>query len=61
MSYKEMSLEELLNEYFYMRREANDFFNECSYPLMGEAAEIYNTLVNNYLEVQSEIERRTIK
>jgi hypothetical protein len=59
MSYKEMDLEELLDEYFYMRRDANDFFNECSHPMSNCAAEIYDTLVNNYMEIMNEIERRT--
>lgn len=59
MPYSKMSIEELLDEYFYMRRDANDFFNECSHPMSGNAAEIYDTLVNNYLEIQTEIERRT--
>jgi len=58
MSYSEMSLEELLDEYFYMRRDANDFFNECSHPMSDNAAEIYDTLVHNYLEIQTEIEGR---
>ena len=60
MSYKEMDLEELLDEYFYMRRDANDFFNECSHPMSDFAAEIYDTLVHNYMEIMTEIERRTI-
>ena len=60
MSYKEMDLEELLDEYFYMRRDANDFFNECSHPMTNGAAEIYDILVNNYMEIMTEIERRTI-
>ena len=54
-----MDLEELLDEYFYMRRDANDFFNECSHPMTNGAAEVYNILVNNYLEIMTEIERRT--
>ena len=58
MSYKEMDLEELLDEYFYMRRDANDFFNECSHPMTNGAAEVYDTLVHNYLEIMTEIERR---
>ena len=60
MSYKEMDLEELLDEYFYMRRDANDFFNECSHPMTNGAAEIYDILVNNYMEIINEIERRII-
>ena len=58
MSYEEMSLEELLDEYFYMRRDANDFFNECSHPMANGAAEIYDILVHNYLEIMTKIERR---
>ena len=58
MAYEEMSLEELLDEYFYMRRDANDFFNECSHPMTNGAAEIYDILVHNYLEIMTEIERR---
>ena len=58
MSYKEMDLEALLNEYFYMRRDANDFFNECSHPMTNGAAEISDILVHNYLEIMAEIERR---
>ena len=59
MTYKEMSLEDLLDEYFYMRRDADDFFNECSHPMANDAAEIYDILVHNYLEIMTEIERRT--
>ena len=59
MSYEEMSLEELLDEYFYMRRDANNFFNECSHPMTNGAAEVYDILVHNYLEIMTEIERRT--
>ncbi len=58
MTYEEMSLEELLDEYFYMRRDANDFFNECSHPTTNGAAEIYDILVHNYLEIMTKIERR---
>ena len=58
MIYEEMSLEELLDEYFYMRRDANDFFNECSHPMSNSVAEIYDILVHNYLEIMTEIERR---
>ena len=60
MSYKEMDLEELLDEYFYMRQDANNFFNECSHPMPNGAAEIYDILVHNYMEIMNEIERRTI-
>lgn len=58
MTYEEMSLEELLDEYFYMRRDANDFFNECSHPMTNGAVEVYDILVHNYLEIMTEIERR---
>ena len=58
MSYKEMDLEELLDEYFYMRRDADNFFNECPHPMTNGAAEIYDILVHNYLEIMTEIERR---
>ena len=58
MSYKEMNLEELLNEYFYMRRDADDFFNACSHQMINGAAEVYDILVHNYLEIMTEIERR---
>lgn len=53
-----MSLEEPLDEYFYMRRDANDFFNEYSHPMTNGAAEVYDILVHNYLEIMTEIERR---
>ena len=59
MSYKEMNLEELLNEYFYMRRDSDEFFKECSHPMTNGAAEVYDILVHNYLEIMTEIERRT--
>ena len=42
-----------------MRRDADNFFNECSHPMTNGAAEIYNILVNNYQEVFTEIEGRT--
>lgn len=60
MPYSEMTLEQLLDEYFYMRRDAENFFNDCYHPMTNGAAETYDILVNNYLEVFSEIERRTI-
>lgn len=53
-----MNLEELLDEYFYMRCDANDFFNECAHPVTNGATETYDTLVHNYLEIMTEIERR---
>lgn len=55
-----MTLEQLLDEYFYMRRDANNFFNDCCHPMTNGAAEIYDILVHNYLEITTEIERRTI-
>ena len=58
MSYKEMDLEELLDEYFYMRSDANDFFNECSHQMTNGAAEVYDILAHNYLEIMTKIERR---
>ena len=60
MPYSEMTLEQLLDEYFYMRRDANNFFNDCCHPMTNGAAEIYDILVHNYLEIATEIERRTI-
>jgi len=59
MPYSKMTLEQLLDEYFYMRRDADNFFNECYHPMTNGAAETYDILVNNYLEVFAEIERRT--
>ena len=59
MSYSKMPLEQLLNEYFWSRRDAEDFFNDCSHSMTNGAAEIYDILVNNYLEIQTKIERRT--
>ena len=59
MPYSEMTLEQLLDEYFYMRRDADNFFNTCYHPMTNDAAETYDILVNNYLEVFTEIERRT--
>jgi hypothetical protein len=32
MPYSKMTLEQLLDEYFYMRRDADNFFNECYHP-----------------------------
>ena len=60
MLYSGMTLEQLLDEYFYMRRDAENFFNECSHPMTNGAAEIYDILVHNYLEIATEIEGRTI-
>lgn len=34
------------------------FFNECAHPVTNGATETYDTLVHNYLEIMTEIERR---
>ena len=61
MPYSGMTLEQLLDEYFYMRRDAENFFNECSHPMTNGAAEVYDILVHNYLEIATEIEKRIVK
>lgn len=60
MSYSEMTLEQLLDEYYETRTHATIFFNTSEHPMTNGAAEIFDILVHNYLEIQAEIERRTL-
>lgn len=59
MSYNEMLLEDLLDEYYYARCELDEFFRSVPYWAKEQATrDIATTLANNCSEVFVEIERR---
>ena len=60
MLYSEMSLEDLLDEYYYARCELDEFFKSVPcWAIKQETRDIATTLANNCSEVFVEIERRT--
>ena len=60
MTYSEMTLGQLLDEYYYARCELDEFFRSVPHwSSKQETRDITTTLVNNCNEVFVEIERRT--
>lgn len=59
-NYNKLSLEDLLDEYYYARCELDEFFREVPYwNEYEETRDIATTLANNCSEIFVEIERRT--
>lgn len=56
--YSTMSLKELLNEYFYTRLDYYKFTKEFPDDAPTYLEEIPSILIQNYQEIETEIERR---